>query len=67
MQARKQTRKAKIRKLTNQLLVSATDICLELERDDTNFNYLLDHCDEIKALIYDLKGLCYSRNYVEQD
>lgn len=66
MQTKKQTRKAKIRKLTNQLLVNVTDVYLELDRDDTNFEYLIDFIDEMKDTLYDLKGLCYSRNlYVD--
>lgn len=60
------SRKTKIRRLTNQLLESVTDICFELDRNDTNFNYLLDHCDNLKDIIYDLKGLCYRRNYGDQ-
>jgi len=61
------SRKTKIRKLTNQLLGNVADIHFELDRDDTNFNYLMDYLDEMKDVIYDLKGLCYSRNYDGQN
>lgn len=54
------SRKAKIQKLTNRLLASAVDICLEIDQDNTNFNYLIDYCDEIKEAIFDLKGLCFN-------
>ena len=59
------TRKAKVRKLTNQLLEIIVDINNELEKDYPHYNYVIDFCDEISDKIYDLKGLCYRRNYIE--
>lgn len=63
MLKRPPSRKAKIRKLTNQLLENIVDICLELDREDCNFDYIIDFIDQAKDDLYDMKGLCYRRSY----
>ena len=55
------SRKTRVRKLANQILENLTDIYLELDREDTEYEYIIDYCDEMKETIFDMKGLCFTR------
>ena len=58
------SKRTKIRKLTTRLLENVTNICLELEQPYTNLDYIVDFCDDLKEVVYDIKGLCYSLQHI---
>ena len=61
MRKKEPSRKTKIRRLANQLSESLDDIFDELDQKNTSYNYISDFCDEIKGIVYDINGICYSK------